>query len=201
MNFKWYIVAFLSLISIFVVQQQDEVVPNQEIVLHFTSDSISAADAQYSITLLTKQLQEAGAVDINATLQESGSYRISYHSELNVAGLKERLNVAEFHSFLENHQPYNAPFEEDRSTYKMDVHDLQQDTSGFAGSDAALFFEIKQDFNRGSQVSYSFFTKTMVIIPQGSSIKNLKCFNQSRGLTIADRSYVIPAVRAGPFNS
>ncbi len=202
MSFKWYIGALIAMMSIFVVQQQDLIVHNQEIVLHFDNDAISTQDAQYSITLLTRQLEEAGAINVTAVLQESGRYKISYHSELNVAVIKEQLNTTEFQSFLANKKESKTlPFEDESSIYQMDVYDLQQDVTGFADTDKALFFEIKQDFNRGAQVNHPFLSKTVVTNPVGLLLQTVNGTNNSLGLSIADRSYAIPAVRAGPIFS
>lgn len=201
-NFKWYIVAFISMVSIFVVQQQETVVHNQEIVLHFTSVDLSKEDAQHSITILIHQLEKAGALDIKTVQQDNGRYKISYHSSLDVTRLKEQLNVAAFDEFLTSQQQSNTlPFEDHTPVYQMDVYELQQDNSGVADTDNALLFEIKQDFNRGSQVNHVALFKTIYSSPDGLLEQVFKSSNHVLGLRASDRSYAIPAVRAGPISS
>lgn len=200
-SIKWYIGALIGLVSIFLVQQQDAVVPNQEIVLNFSSDAVSDEDAQYSVNLLTQQLVDAGAREIQTVLQESGSYKITYHSELNVAGIKQLLNIDSFTGFLKNlPESHNLPYDQE-SLCQVDVYDLQQHSNDFSDSDPALFIEIKQDFNRGSQVNYSILSSGYSTSLDGFMTLILKSSNHTLGLTIASRSYAIPAVRAGPCYS
>lgn len=202
MSVKWYISIFIGLISIFVVQQQESVVPNQEIVLHFNSNAISIEDVQCSLSLLNKQLSDAGVLSVKTELQSSGVYKISYHSDLSVNSIKKHINVKSFTGFINNQSPLsNVPVSDDEVVLKMDVYDIQQDKSGFADTNNALLLEIKQDYHRGSQVSYPFLPKEVCSKLDAVFIDSIRCSKTVLGLTIASRSYAVPAVRAGPVLS
>nr|WP_042292706.1 hypothetical protein [Nonlabens ulvanivorans] len=189
----------VSLISVFVVQQQESVVPNQEIVLHFNSEAISTEDVQCSISLLTNQLTDAGVVDIKTVIQPGGGYKISYHSDLSVTSIKNRIDVEAFTDFVNEQSPFSdLPVQDDEVVLLMDVYDIHQDTGGFADTDNALLFEIKQDYHRGSQVSHPFLPRELHSRLDLVFIDTIKEANNVLGLAIANRPYAVPAVRAGP---
>lgn len=202
MSFKWYIGIFIGLISIFVVQQQESMVPNQEIVLHFNNDAISTEDVQCSLSLLKNQLTDVGVVDIKTELQPSGGYKISYHSDLSVTSIKNHIDVDAFTGFINQQSPLSdVPVQDDEVVLLMDVYDIQQDAGGFADTDNALLFEIKQDYSRGSQVSHPFFSGELYPSLITVFIDSLQDTNCVLGHTIANRPYAVPAVRAGPILS
>ncbi|MBF4984763.1 hypothetical protein FNJ87_10590, partial [Nonlabens mediterrranea] len=131
MSFKWYIGIFIGLISIFVVQQQESLVPNQEIVLHFNNDAISTEDVQCSLSLLTNQLTDAGVVDIKTVLQPGGVYKISYHSDLSVTSIKNHLDVDAFTNFINQQSPLSdVPVPDDEVVLLMDVYDIHLHLAG-----------------------------------------------------------------------
>ncbi|WP_438961983.1 hypothetical protein [Nonlabens sp.] len=199
MSIKWYIGVLISLVTIFLVQQRDVVVPNQEIVVNFSSGVVSAEDAQYSVELLTQQLLDAGVQEIQAVLLENGRYKISYHSELNVAGIKQLINIDTFTAFLKDlPQSQTLPIEQ-QSLCELDVYDLLQHTNDISDTESALFIEIKQDVHRGSQVNYSIYSMVSSTSLYGLVEMDLKGSNQALGLTVVSRAHAIPAVRAGPL--
>lgn len=198
-NFKWYIGALVSMIAIFVVQQQEMVTPNQEIALHFTNDFSSLEKEEQSIVQFTSQLEDTGATVIKVVKKSNGRYTFSYYSEHNVSSIKEKLEVDVVNYLTAiSGQPVKLPSQEDRAVFQIDIYDIQQDTNGVAGADPALFFELKLDFNRGSQVNQPSLVKTIYSSDDRIVEQLIKSANHTQGLTVSSRCYAIPAVRAGP---
>lgn len=202
-NFKWYIGALIAVVSYFVVEQQSNDVPNQEIVLTF-SESYSSIDYEQAITGVTKQLEEIGAEQVAISENENGSLKVSYYSSLALKNVKNHLfEVSIVNGFSTSLKFKNntseGPSSNDFVDYQIDIYEISDDIVSGMDHEGKSYFELKQDFNRGSQVHSSTLSKAPT-----SSINVLvsvaEKVNNEVQLAFPTISFQIPQVRAGPVS-
>ena len=141
MKNRWYIsILILALIAIGnVASKQQTAIPNQEIVLQFTSESVSSEDAQSAIAVVKEQLENAGIADIQVQELQEGLLKITYYSSSDVASIKALLskgNTLNLGYVSYGNKENNKPSKDHSIDYNIDVYEIQQgdDLSGFNGN-------------------------------------------------------------------
>jgi hypothetical protein len=202
-KFKWYIGALLAMISYFVVEQQSTDVPNQEIVFTF-SQVDGAVEYQKALASIKKQLLRIGAENVAVTEVSNGSLRVTYYSSLDLQNVKDHLFISgEKDGFATSLKFKNKtsgfPMKDSLVDYQIDIYEISEDVSSGMDHEGKSYFELKQDYSRGSQVHFSFLTPISSLVSDQLVIVAQKVREQVV-FTFNTSSFNIPEVRAGPFS-
>ncbi|WP_298905041.1 hypothetical protein [uncultured Psychroserpens sp.] len=201
MNAKWYISALILVLTLLggVASNQQDAVPNQEIVLQLASDDVSSYDTHSTIVFIKQKLQAANVQNIEVQEQQEGQLKISYYSSSDVASIKALLSedkTLSINYFNESQQGRKFP-KEDTVVYNVDVYEIQQgdDLSGIEGK---LALETKAENDRFSNPYVFLSSKKIDDKALNRIVKVAYKFNKHIAIAIDNGSYKIPEVRAGP---
>lgn len=199
---RWYISIFILALMVLgnVASKQQCAIPNQEIVLQFTSESVSSEDALSAIAIVKEQLENAGIGEIQVQELQEGQLKISYYSATDVASIKALLSQDDtLHLGYLSHDNQNneVPSEDNNLNYNLDVYEIQQgyDLSDFDGK---LALETKAENDRFFNPHV--FTPSATFHLESKERIEQVAFNFRRDIAIAidKHSCKIPEVRAGP---
>lgn len=199
---RWCLSAFIFSLTLFgVLSQQQVSLPNQEVVLQFSEESLSAKDLQLVLGDVKHQLLEAGVSNLQVKAFDNGEFRISYYSTVDVAIIKKAFNAeAKLQiSNAEQQKPFETPSEVPSKKYNVDVYEIQAGNTSdwdFKGT-LVLQIESKSDRYIASNTLFSvgfLDARKSEIIHQ----TKFKVF-QKIFLGLDAGLHVIPEVRAGPY--
>ncbi|WP_299778560.1 hypothetical protein [uncultured Formosa sp.] len=202
MNLKWYISTLTVIVALFfgVASQQQNAIPNQEIVLQFSGDVVVHDKAEHAISIVKQQLQNIGAKNIQVSEDKDGILKITYYSNSDVDQIKKILSdddILEFDDSPQEHDHF--PFSEQTITCNIDVFEIHSG-SDFAFTHAGkIALELKASshhFNNTNTHPVFGYTTDLVEV---SSIKVAYKFYKNIALAIDNNSKKIPEVRAGPL--
>jgi hypothetical protein len=202
-NFKWYIGVLIVVVSYFVVEQQSIDVPNQEIVLTF-SGSNDSQDYQQAIVDIKIQLEDIEAEQVTVSRYTNGSLKVSYYSDRPLQSVKNHLFEVSVYNDLSTSLRFknktgNKPFSNNLLDYQIDIYEISDELVSGLDHESKSYFELKQDFNRGSQVHYFTLPKfTITLYNELVGVKEKA--NGEKLLAFDTFSYQIPEVRAGPHS-
>lgn len=204
MEKKWYFGALITAFALFVGIQQQNLVPNQEIVLEFSDIEVTSLEAQNAIAIVKKQLKSIGVqhTTISKNLKE-GKLTITYYSDANVAYIKKML--AKEQGVVVDHISYDKdenddPFSSNKSIkdYSFDVHEIQENTDFDFNNTYVLEVQYEQEGNVGPNVCH--FLVNIDTNDIDVLVKVAQKVNTSIAIAIDNTSYKIPEVRAGPVS-
>ena len=203
MKSRWYISILIITLTLLgsMASKQQATIPNQEIVLQFTSETVTPDDTQNTIALVKQQLQTAGVTDIRVQQLQDGELKITYFSRADIARIKEVLSQDQTLALgyvSHDNQQGNMPSEDHTIGYDFDIYEIQQGND-FSELDRKLALETKGEHDR-------FFNPNVLIAPEECSIdtkdnsdKAAYKFRTSIAIAIDNSSHNIPEVRAGPI--
>jgi len=203
MKTKWYFGTFIFLLTLFVVNQQQISIPNQEIVVQFSSGEVSFLETQHTIAVVKKQLEQAGVEKIEVHIGENGAIKISYFSTIDIVSIKKifseendiNLGVS---SIFNTEKSNKSQPNKNSDTYKLDVYEIQKgddldlENNGFA-------IELKSNNDRFFVIDV-YFIKTEIDISKVNKDEKV-AYKIHRYFPIVknNSSHIIPEVRAGPL--
>ena len=202
---RWSISILIFVLTLFgIASQQQNPVPNQEIVLQFAGEIVTSDEVDHAILIVKRQLLGIGADNIKVHEQEDGRLSITYFSKTDVANVKKALSKDKETSFgyalSDRHQKRSRlPKDENPSPYNLDVYEIQsgQDTGGNLVGKNALDQKSEQ---------YRFFNPNLLTVLYEIYANGLYQekredykFRKDIALAINNTSYIIPEVRAGPI--
>ncbi len=204
MKTKWYFGTFIFLLTLFVVNQQQISIPNQQIVIQFANNEVTSVEVQQTIVTIKKQLKLIGVEHIQIRESEHGSLKISYFSDVNIASIKKI--ISEENKFqlgvspvFQNETSNEAPSKEKSNIYKLDVYEIQK------GDDSEkdlnrLALELKPEVDRFYKPNV-YFLKIEIDVWKTNKIEKVTFAIQKNIATEIDNaSHIIPEVRAGPIS-
>jgi preprotein translocase subunit SecD len=200
MKLKWYLSTFIIILSFLGVSLEQYSTPNQEIVVQFNNSEVSLFETQNTIAIVKKQLQDFGVDNIKVHEAANGTLKITYHSDVDVAAIKELFSSKKNLDFgITSHnskEPSNLPSSDNSNEYQLDVSEIQKSN------------ETDSDFNGivvdVSQKSERFFKPAVKSInsfevKEENSIEKVAYIIQKKVAIAIDHStHNIPEVRAGP---
>lgn len=200
MKAKWCIVVFIVAL-LFAANQQQNALPNQEIVLQFTNKEVTSADVQHAIEAVKKQLYSIGVNNLKVQEHKNGTLKITYYSNTDVDSIEALLSEGENFKLgaiacnNEKEQPKRSS-NKNNTIYSLDVFEIQtQDTgSGLGGMCAVVS---KSDKNP--------FLNPLIPISETNIDRLENNFEGDRSNStyvvsiITNTSLKIPEGRAGPF--
>ncbi len=204
MNSRRYIGALIIVLTFFgVVYQQQNTLPNQEIVLQFTDVEVTSVETQNTIALVKEQLQNLGADNIQVKKTEEGTLKITYYSATNVSYIKRSLseeNVLTLDGNLDNQdrEPSNLPIENSSISYNLNVYEIQNGNDNDWNFVENSILQIKSDNER--LLNPNVFVSVIELDDkEENSYKVAYKISRNIALAIDNMSHNIPEVRAGPI--
>lgn len=149
MKAKWGVIIFVFAM-LFAANQQQKALPNQEIVLQFTNDGVTAAEMQMAIEAIKAQLVEIGVDNLQVLEEENGTLKITYFSNTDADSVKKLLSEAKDNKLgavackKEKEQPKQTSSQED-AFFSLNVFEIYKQDSGFGGKCAVI---VKLDKNQ-----------------------------------------------------
>ena len=193
-------VVVLTLLGVFSGQQ--EVAPNQEIVLQFSDVEVTSSETEHAVASVAKQLEGLGVQAYQISEQEEGKIVISYYSEIDVVRIKSLLSkeqgvVLGLSTSNQNQDNSDFPTQNQAITYNLDVYEIQSSIDlepNLNGSLVDLYSYSDQLLN---PIVYSSNT---YLDESGKNTREQIAYNVYKGIATAINNipYVIPEVRAGP---
>ena len=206
MNAKWFFSTLIILFTLLgsVAHQEQSHIPNQEIVLQFTSDDISYDETQNAITNVKKQLHHLGINEILIGDVIDGVLTITYHSSIDIKSIKKSLlekgmNLGNA-SVKNGSESLKSTSKENAQNYNLDIYEIQDDSKQNQGSAGKFVIVAKQDYDRYSNSNVvSNHNKINVSETAKLAKLALKVYG-SIAIKIDQTSHSIPEVRAGPIS-
>ena len=196
MNTKWYFGALIIIFTLFGANQENLVVPNQEIVLQFSSVEVTPNEAQLVIASVKQQLKTIGVSQVDIREEANGRLVISYYSDSTIANVKDIFysEIAIGYSLNADNQ---SEFPIDQ-TYNLDVFKITKSSDTGFGSNGKFIFELKQDYDRFSNPNINVYASA--VITTEKNIEFLVAYKQNKTIAVAINNipYKIPEGRAGP---
>lgn len=205
MNSRRYIGALIIVLTFLgVVYQQQNTIPNQEIVLQFTNAKVTSVDTQNTIALVKEKLQNLGANNIQVKETVEGTLKITYYSATNVSHIKRSLSeenalTLDYNLNNQEKESSNFPIENSSISYNLNVYEIQN------GADADWNFVENSTLQIKSDNERLLNPNVFVSIIQ-SDDKEESCYKvayktfRNIALAIDNSSHNIPEVRAGPIS-
>lgn len=204
MNQKWYLSTLIVILTLIgVVSQQQISVPNQEIVLQFTDVGVTTEEAQNTLEIVKKQLQDLGAENIQIKEDETGGLKIIYYSDSDVAIIKDTLSKEKSLALykLQDQGKDTSKFPSDRNNipYHLEVHEIQkgQDVNWVLNGTFVSQLKTKSQRFLNSNVLV-YFTNTDFGTKE-DLVKVTYIISRNIAIAIDNSSRNIPEVRAGPI--
>lgn len=205
MNWRIYITAFvIALAFIGISLDQSNSDPNQEILVQFNTDSISADQALRAVSDIKSQLRAIGIEEVQVSETSDGRLKVTYYSTVDVDVIKSlffkqnKLQIDDTSS-EERKSPSKFPFTNDSNTYIVDVVKIQNDFNADISLQGVLV-EVKSSNNQYIKPQVSAVTSEVAF----GLIYNIESqividYNAS-SLFVEDVSHKIPEGRAGPLS-
>ena len=204
MNSKWFIGVVIVALAFLGISLKQTAVPNQEIVVQFNTDGVSANETESAIAIVTKQLQSIGVEGVQVAKTLDGNLKITYYSTIDVAVVKdlfakqEQLHLGSL-AFNPNGDSSNQPFDSNTATYELNVSEIQTAIDADMGLNGALI-----DIKSGNEWYVNpvlYLGNATIDFSLQNTIEKVaySCFGNV-ALGIDTTSYKIPEVRAGPLS-
>ncbi len=204
MKSRWYISTLVIILTLLggVASQQHISVPNQEIVLQFTDNEVTPDEAQNAIAIVKKQLQTIGVDKIRVSEPIKGKLKITYYSDIDVAGIKELLSnekTFDLTSSKKTQQPIKSSPSDDHSiAYNLDVYEIQDGSNAVSDLGGKLAIEQKPENIRFFNPNFYSPFEDFQVRENNRLVKTAYNFRKSNAIAIDNSSKKIPEVRAGP---
>ncbi len=202
MKAKWYLSTFIVILTLLGLSQQQFSVPNQEIVVQFTTNEIALLETQNTITIVKEQLQAIGVENIQIHEEANGKLKITYFSDIDVASIKKILSKEKdlklsYSSIFQEEGDSKFPSNKDSNHFKLDVFEIQKSNAG-EGDFNGYALELKPESDRFF-TSVVFFPFTDIDVKEKNKAEKI-AYKIHRNIAIAidNSSHKIPEVRAGP---
>lgn len=203
MKSKWCFSALIIILTLFgAISKQQVTVPNQEIVLQFTSVSITSEATQNTIAIVKKQLQSLGASHIKVKETGSGKLKISYYSDTDVACIKETFSADNNLSFeyVFNNQDKDSsklPFKDGQVSYNLDIYEIHDGNTSEWDLNGVFVLDLKSKTFRFSNPNIHVFISVFEVNENIEKVAYTTHWNIA--INIDNSSHKIPEVRAGPI--
>lgn len=202
MKTKWYLSAFIVVLTLFGIVQNNTSSPNQEVIVRFDTQKVTSQQSQQAIDFVEKQLQAVGITNIKVEKLTNHQLKISYHSTVDVLVVKSILSkTVDNTSVAVNAKDIKGHKKSGKKTVDFDVYEIQKSTQHDANSTGKCVLVTKQDYDRSSNIHYSAF------FGQNIEVLTFKAYAVGRSIASQNilakyyKTYTIPEVRAGPFQA
>jgi hypothetical protein len=204
MQKRWYLSALLVVLTLVGVSLDQMTVPNQELVVHFSSSSISSEDTEDAIAIVTAQLENLGAEQIYVKESADGLLKITYYSTADVAFIKRNLAKAKqldlgITAYSTTQGSTGFPSETPSKVYELDVFEITQ-LSDYGSDINGVAHTIESKITRFYVQDVNVFSTPILISKSVVTQEVAYSFQKTVALTIDTPHFIIPEVRAGPLS-
>lgn len=205
MNWRWYITGLIIALAFCGVSlDQSSTDPNQEIVVLFASNSITANEAKDAISEITTQLKSIGVEDVQVSEVVNGRVKVTYYSTFDVTVIKNllykknKLDLSDT-AFNDKNGSSKIPFGKGSNTYKLEVIKIQKDLGSDVGFQG-LLVEVKSFADQYLKPTLSEAVSEIHFNPK-NNFERVDCTIYSNVILLIDTTttHKIPEVRAGPL--
>lgn len=205
MKKRWYISTLVIILTLLGVVCHEQVsVPNQEIVLQFANVDTNTSQAQNTIAIVKKQLQDLGVKNIRVAEIENGSLRITYYSNTDVASIKETFSkekniVIDYSSFNQEQEPVKLPLNDESFSYNLDVYEIDNGDHSESGFNGKYVLEPKPENDRFFNPNVFLSANNIDIAEKDRIVKVVYKIRRNITIALDTTLHKIPEVRAGPI--
>jgi len=206
MKSRWYISILIIILTLLggVASQQQVCVPNQEIVLQFTSEEVTNDEALNAIAIIKQQLLDIGVDDIQVAEQEDGQLKITYYSDIDVTSIKKLLSTEknlDFNSkpYKKGDKPVKPSSNETLLSYNLDVYEIHNGNTGASDLGGKLALEQKPENIRFFNPNFYVPFNEVIAKENDKILKVAYIFQRNIAIAINNTPHKIPEVRAGPL--
>ena len=201
---RWCISVLIFSLTLFGVVSQHQIsVPNQEIVLQFEDVDLTSEDAENTVAIVKKQLQDLGAKNIKVLSQEKGKLKITYYSDAGIARIKKTFskeNSLTLHitSQTQDNESSKLPGDENSISYNLDVYEIQKGHHSGWDLDGTFILEFEPKSNRFLDPNYLSIDNVGYEY-EDSLIKVAYKIRKHITIQLSEPLHSKPEVRAGPI--
>ncbi|AUC82278.1 hypothetical protein [Lacinutrix sp. Bg11-31] len=199
MKTKWYFGTLIVILALFGACQENLTVPNQEIVLQFSSTNISSSEVKLAITNVKEQLETIGVSKVDIREEANGRLVISYFSDSTVANVKDALSTATLAIYYASNEGNQSELPT-KQTYNIDVFEITKSSDPGFGSSGKLLFELKQDYDRFSNPNVFVYATEATSVEKNVEVQVAYKQNKTIAIAINNIPHQIPECRAGPVS-
>ncbi|ANH60302.1 hypothetical protein I597_1387 [Dokdonia donghaensis DSW-1] len=195
---KWYLYTFIIALAILGISLEQNAVPNQEILIKFTTSQNSVHNTQDAIALVKSKLENVDVSNIKVEELADGTLKLSYYSDLDVSEIQKifsKENSSQAYTTTSDDYPTGeAPAE----YYELDIYKIQN-TSDFDGP-AGHIVEPKSETTRATSFdTYAAFNNQQAR-EENSNTHTTYTLYRYNAIALKNIQYRIPQVRAGPIS-
>lgn len=191
------LILFLTFLG--VANQQQSMVVNQELVLHFTDVETSSHEAQSTISIVKNRLESLGVDNIQVKNKDQGKLIITYYSNVDVENIKRILSEEANLKLKYPLQDQRHSSDDENANYNFDIYEIQNNNhldSGFDGCVLADNSENDRYFD-----PTTFFTSTgLNVRSEDNKLKVTYKIWRTIEMSLDCPLYTFPEVRAGPIS-
>ncbi len=200
---KWYLGAFIVIVTLLGAGLQQFSVPNQEIVLQFEDEEISLFETEQAIANVKKQLQDIGVEKIKVYKGSNGILKITYFSDVAVSSIKkifsqEKALKLNYPSIAIEEGTSKTPSDNKPNTYQLDVFEIQK-SNGNEGDLNGLVIELLPENDRSFNPDVYYSALVQDVRFKNDVEKVAYKIYSTLSIEIDNATYNIPEVRAGPI--
>lgn len=176
-------------------------VPNQQIVIEFSAQTVTEKETENAIDAIQDKLQSIGVTQIQIGHNKAGQLRITYHSDVDVIQIQTVLLNTDNFKIANKDSPKrssNVPENKSLINYELNISEIKSNSNINWSFEGIQVTEVNQktDFSNPLKVNNS---GTQLNAKQSEgSFKIAVLVNQTTAILIDHLSYKIPEVRAGP---
>ena len=203
MKMKWYLSTLVIALAFLGIYHNQISVPNQEILVQFNSDEVSAEQSQTTIATIKQQLQTLGVENIQVHTESNGKLKISYHSSSDVQSIKKILTegenvVLDYSSLNQESKSNKESSGKNHKKYNLDVYEIHKKTGETSNSAGTSVLNVKQDYDRFVYPNDCLHSNDIDITAADGTSNQAYKVNKDIATAIDNTSNTIPEVRAGP---
>jgi len=202
---RWCISVLIFSLTLFgVVSQQQIMVANQEIVLHFKDVDLTSQQTENTVAIVKQQLHDLGAENIQVLTLEIGKLKITYYSDAEVSSIKKIFSEEQnlplhLTTQTKREKTSNLPFEDSNIiNYNLDVYEIQNGQDSGWGFDGAISLEVEPKSDRFLDPNY-FSCADAQYQHENYLIKVVYKIRRAITIQLNDPLHTTPEVRAGPI--
>jgi len=177
-------------------------VPNQQIVVQFSDKSIASQLSDETIKIVSKELIQLGAENIQIGEQKGGKVKITYFSSQDVKHIQVKLsaiNALKFSLTSDKSTPKKLPAKGGIKDYFLDVSEIENNNDTNWGFKGVLVVEQSQKSDRLFNIKFECATGSLISKYHNLEVANAFQINSSIENAINTFSHKIPETRAGPL--
>ncbi len=198
---KGYITISLILLAILGASKDYSQVPNQEILLQFQQDAISASDADQAIATIEQRLASIGVSHVQVIDSGGGLLKILYYSDLESVEIARMLGADNAFALDLTTVPFgknsSEENEKEKVTYQLNVVELQSDSDAPWHLNGESFQYSNTKFRGDHSVVYAAgrvpIITTIISVAEVKEVATAMPYFGYKNL-----QSLIPEIRAGP---